>query len=133
MNYWLVKTEPGTFSWADLVRTGQTGWDGVRNFQARNHLKAMRLNDTVLIYHSGDDKAIMGLGAVCKEAYPEPNAPDWVAVDLRAGDALKKPVTLAAIKANPELAGMVLVRASRLSVQPVAAHEFDVILRMSKK
>lgn len=133
MNYWLVKTEPGTFSWSDLQKAGKTVWDGVRNFQARNHLKAMKKGDVVLIYHSGDDKAVIGLARVSKEAYPEPKAPDWVAVDLEAGEALKKIVTLAEIKANKELAEMVLVRASRLSVQPVKAIEFDLILRMSKK
>jgi predicted RNA-binding protein with PUA-like domain len=133
MNYWLVKTEPGTFSWSDFVKAGKTVWDGVRNFQARNHLKAMKKGDTVLVYHSGDDKAVIGLAYVCKEAYPEPKAPDWVAVDLQIGDALKKPVTLAEVKAHKELAEMVLVRASRLSVQPVKAVEFDLIMRMSKK
>lgn len=132
MNYWLVKTEPGTFSWADLQGAGQTVWDGVRNFQARNYLKAMKKGDTVLIYHSGDDKAFVGLGTLAKEAYPEPGAPDWVAVDIRAGEALKKPVTLAQIKATEALANMVLVRASRLSVQPVTASEFDLIFRMSR-
>jgi predicted RNA-binding protein with PUA-like domain len=133
MNYWLVKTEPGTFAWTDLQRAGQTVWDGVRNFQARNHLKAMKNGDVLLIYHSGEDKAVMGLATVCREAYPEPGAPDWVAVDIRAGEALNKPVTLAQIKATRELANMVLVRASRLSVQPVTAAEFELIVRMSKK
>lgn len=116
-----------------MQKAGKTVWDGVRNFQARNHLKAMKKGDVVLIYHSGDDKAVVGLAKVSKEAYPEPKAPDWVAVDLEAGDTLKKPVTLAEIKANKELAEMVLVRASRLSVQPVKATELDLILRMSKK
>jgi predicted RNA-binding protein with PUA-like domain len=133
MNYWLVKTEPGTFSWADLQRAGNTVWDGIRNFQARNYLKDMKKGDGVLIYHSGADKAITGLARVVREAYPEPNAPDWVAVDLEAVDPFKKPVTLAEIKANKTLAGMVLTRASRLSVQPVQPNEFEVLRRLSKK
>lgn len=133
MNYWLVKTEPGTFSWADLQRSGNTVWDGIRNFQARNYLKDMKKGDGVLIYHSGADKAITGLARVVREAYPEPNAPDWVAVDLEAVEPFKKPVTLAEIKANKTLAGMVLTRASRLSVQPVQPNEFEVLRRLSKK
>ncbi len=133
MNYWLVKTEPGTFSWADLQRAGNTVWDGIRNFQARNYLKDMKKGDGVLIYHSGADKAITGLARVVREAYPEPNAPDWVAVDLEAVEPFKKPVTLAEIKANKTLVGMVLTRASRLSVQPVQPNEFEVLRRLSKK
>lgn len=133
MNYWLVKTEPGTFSWADLQQAGNTVWDGIRNFQARNYLKAMKKGDAVLIYHSGDEKAIAGLARVGTEAYPEPQAPDWVAVDLQAVEALQKPVTLAEIKGTKKLAAMVLVRASRLSVQPVLQAEFDVIMRLSRK
>lgn len=133
MNYWLVKTEPGTFSWADLQRSGNIVWDGIRNFQARNYLKDMKKGDGVLIYHSGADKAITGLARVVREAYPEPNAPDWVAVDLEAVEPFKKPVTLAEIKANKTLVGMVLTRASRLSVQPVQPNEFEVLRRLSKK
>lgn len=133
MNYWLVKTEPGSFSWADLQQAGNTVWDGIRNFQARNYLKAMKKGDGVLIYHSGDEKAIVGLARVGAEAYPEPQAPDWVAVDLQPVEALQKPVTLAEIKGTKKLAAMVLVRASRLSVQPVLQAEFDVIMRLSRK
>lgn len=133
MNYWLVKTEPGTFSWADLQRAGNIVWDGIRNFQARNYLKDMKKGDGVLIYHSGADKAITGLARVVREAYPEPNAPDWVAVDIEAVEPFKKPVTLAEIKANKTLVGMVLTRASRLSVQPVQPNEFEVLRRLSKK
>lgn len=127
MNYWLVKTEPGTYSWDDLVKDKKTCWDGVRNFQARNHLKAMKKGDTVFIYHSGDDKAIIGTATVAKEHYPDPKDKDWVAVDLAADKKLKKPITLAQIKADKRLAGMVLVKAARLSVQPVKQEEYTII------
>src|SRR4051812_9228034 len=119
MNYWLVKTEPETFSWDDLVRDNKTVWDGVRNFQARTHLKAMKNGDTVFFYHTGDEKAIVGIASVTKAAYPEPADPDWVAVDLAPKKKLKKAVTLAQIKSDKRLSDMVLVRAARLSVQPV--------------
>lgn len=132
MNYWLVKTEPGTYSWEDLVRDKKTTWDGVRNFQARNNLKAMKKGDLAFIYHSGDDKAVIGISKVLKEAYPDPKDKDWLVVDLQAERKLKNPVTLAQVKATKKLAEMVLVRVSRLSVQPVKAEEFDVILSLSE-
>jgi predicted RNA-binding protein with PUA-like domain len=132
MNYWLVKSEPGTFSWDDLVRDKKTVWDGVRNFQARNNLKNMKKGDLAFFYHSGEDKAIVGIGKIIKEGYPEPNDNDWIAVDLAADKKLKKPVTLAQIKADKRLVNMVLVKASRLSVQPVKAEEFDLILALSE-
>ncbi len=132
MNYWLVKSEPGTFSWDDLVRDKKTVWDGVRNFQARNNLKNMKKGDLTFFYHSGEDKAIVGIGKIIKEGYPEPNDNDWVAVDIAPDKKLKNPVTLAQIKADKRLASMVLVKASRLSVQPVKAEEFDLIIALSE-
>ncbi|HZI26323.1 MAG TPA: EVE domain-containing protein [Chryseolinea sp.] len=132
MNYWLVKSEPGTFSWDDLVRDKKTVWDGVRNFQARNNLKNMKKGDLTFFYHSGEDKAIVGIGKIVKEGYPEPKDNNWIAVDIASDKKLKKPVTLAQIKADKRLADMVLVRASRLSVQPVEADEFDLIMALSE-
>jgi len=132
MNYWLVKSEPGTFSWDDLVRDKKTVWDGVRNFQARNNLKNMKKGDLAFFYHSGEDKAIVGIGKIIKEEYPEPKDNSWVAVDIAPDKKLKKPVTLAQIKADKRLGNMVLVKASRLSVQPVKAEEFDLILALSE-
>jgi predicted RNA-binding protein with PUA-like domain len=132
MNYWLVKSEPGTFSWDDLVRDKKTVWDGVRNFQARNNLKNMKKGDLTFFYHSGEDKAIVGIAKIVKEGYPEPKDNNWIAVDIASDKKLKKPVTLAQIKADKRLADMVLVRASRLSVQPVKADEFDLIMALSE-
>jgi predicted RNA-binding protein with PUA-like domain len=133
MNHWLVKTEPGTYSWDDLVRDKKTVWDGVRNFQARNNLKAMKKGDLVLIYHSGDDKAVVGVGKILTEAYPDPKDNAWVAVDIGVGKKLKKSVTLKEIKASKKLANMVLVKSSRLSVQPVRENEFDAVLELSEQ
>ena len=132
MNYWLVKSEPGTFSWDDLVRDKKTVWDGVRNFQARNNLKNMKKGDLAFFYHSGEDKAIVGISKIIKEGYPEPNDNNWIAVDIAPDKKLKKPVTLAQIKADKRLTNMVLVKASRLSVQPVKAEEFDLIMALSE-
>ena len=132
MNYWLVKSEPGTFSWDDLVRDKKTVWDGVRNFQARNNLKNMKKGDLAFFYHTGEDKAIVGIGKIIKEGYPEPKDNNWIAVDIAPDKKLKKPVTLAQIKEDKRLVNMVLVKASRLSVQPVKAEEFDLILALSE-
>jgi predicted RNA-binding protein with PUA-like domain len=131
MNYWLVKTEPGTYSWDDLERDRKTTWDGVRNFQARNHLKSMKKGDRVFIYHTGEEKAIIGIADVIKESFPDPKAGDWVVVDLAADKKLKKPVPLAQIKATKSLAGMVLVKSSRLSVQPVQEDEFNKVISLA--
>jgi predicted RNA-binding protein with PUA-like domain len=133
MNYWLVKTEPDTFSWDDLVRDKKTVWDGVRNFQARNNLKGMKKGDLAFFYHTGDEKAIVGIAKVIKEGYPEPKDNEWLAVDIAPDRKLKNPVTLAQIKADKRLANMVLVRASRLSVQSVKPEEFDLIVALSDK
>ncbi len=130
--YWLVKQEPEDYSWDDFVRDGRTAWTGVRNFAARNHLKAMRAGDEVFYYHSGDGKCITGLARVVKAAYPDPTAdePGWVAVDLAPVRPLEQPVTLARIKAEPALKDMALVRISRLSVQPVKPAEFARIVKL---
>ena len=132
MNYWLVKTEPETYSWDNLVKDSKTTWDGVRNFQARSNLKKMQGGDQVFIYHTGDEKAIIGLAKVVKEPYPDPKDKDWVVVDLAPGKKLKKPVSLSQIKADKRLANMVLVRASRLSVQPVKPEETELIISLSE-
>lgn len=132
MNYWLVKSEPSTFSWDDLVRDKKTVWDGVRNFQARNNLKEMKKGDLVFFYHSNEDKAIVGTAKILKEAYPEPKDNNWIAVDIAPDKKLKNPVSLAQIKTDKRLANMVLVKSSRLSVQPVKADEFDLILALSE-
>lgn len=130
--YWLVKQEPATFSWTTLVRDGRTDWTGVRNFQARNHLRAMKKGDSVLFYHSGEEKQIVGLARVEKEAYPDPTAEegDWSAVDIVPLKPLKKPVTLQQIKADKILKEMPLVRQSRLSVSPVTEQQFERILSL---
>ena len=133
MNFWLLKTEPETFSWGDLVRDKKAVWDGVRNFQARKNLKEMKKGDQAFIYHTGDEKAVVGISTVTKEAYPEPKDPDWVAVDLAPEKPLKNPVTLARVKQDKSLQKMVLVRAARLSVQPVSKEEYERILALSDK
>lgn len=133
MNYWLMKTEPGTYSWDDLVKDKKTTWDGVRNFQARNNLKAMEKGDAVFIYHSMDDKAVIGVGKITKEAFPDPKDNEWVAVEVAPQRKLKNPVTLAQIKADKRLTNMTLVKSSRLSVQPVKKEEFDIVLGLSEE
>jgi predicted RNA-binding protein with PUA-like domain len=133
MNYWLLKTEPDTFSWHDLVRDKKAVWDGIRNFQARKYLKEIKKGDLALIYHTGEEKAIVGISKVTREGYPEPKDPDWIAVDLAPEKALKNPVSLARVKADKSLQKMVLVRASRLSVQPVNKDEYEYILGLSSK
>lgn len=133
MNYWLMKTEPGTYSWDDLVKDKKTIWDGVRNFQARSNIKAMKKGDIIFIYHSGEGKEIVGLAKVSKEHFPDPKDNDWSVVEISADKKLKRPVTLAEVKATKKLSDMVLVRSSRLSVQPVKKEEFDLVIQMSQK
>jgi predicted RNA-binding protein with PUA-like domain len=133
MAYWLMKTEPETYSWDDLVRDKKTTWDGVRNFQARTNIKAMKKGDIVFIYHTGDEKAVIGTAKVLKEHYPDPADKDWVVIDLAPEKKLKKPVSLSQIKADKRLTNMVLVRASRLSVQPVREEEFDMVIGLSEE
>ncbi len=134
MNHWLVKQEPESYSFSDFQKEGKTDWTGVRNFTARNNLKEMKVGDKVFYYHSGGEKAVVGLARVSKTAFPDPTADEgsWVAVELEAGKSVKNPVTLAAIKANPKLAEMKLVKLSRLSVSPVTREEFEEIVDMSK-
>jgi predicted RNA-binding protein with PUA-like domain len=130
--FWLAKSEPAKYSWDDLVRDRQTVWDGVRNAQARNNLAAMRKGDLVLFYHSNEGKQVVGVAKVAREAYPDPGADDerWLVVDLAPVKALAKPVGLAAIRADAKLAGIALVKQSRLSVQPLEKAAFDRILRL---
>ena len=130
MNYWMVKTEPTSYSWEDLVKKGEDVWDGVRNYQARNFLKAMQKGDMVLFYHSGKDKAIVGVAEVVEEAFPDPKDPDWEAVSLKAKNALSNPVTLSQIKAEDQLSEMLMLRQSRLSVMSVTPSEFELIQKM---
>ena len=133
-NFWLVKQEPSAYSWDDFVRDGRTSWTGVRNFTARNNLRAMQLGDAVLFYHSVTDKAVMGTAEVARTAYPDLTAKegDWSAVDLVPKDALARPVTLDEIKRQPQLKEIALVRLSRLSVQPLTAAEFKEILWLAR-
>jgi len=132
MAYWLVKSEPETWSWDQHVKKGADAWTGVRNFQARTHLKNMKKGDQVFFYHTGDEKAVVGVSEVAKEAYPDPTDKEsaFVAVDLKAVAPFKTPVTLGAIKADKKFADMVLVKAARLSVQPVTAAEWSAIRKM---
>ncbi|PYJ87554.1 MAG: EVE domain-containing protein [Verrucomicrobia bacterium] len=132
--FWLVKQEPSAYSWTDFVRDGKTAWTGVRNFTARNNLRAMRKGDAVLFYHSVVGKEIVGVANVVREGYPDPTAKegDWSAVDLAPEKALPKPVTLEQIKKNPKLKEMALLRLSRLSVQPVTKAQFEEIVRMGR-
>ncbi|MBL6448703.1 EVE domain-containing protein [Fulvivirga sp. 29W222] len=134
MNYWLMKSEPGTYSWDDLVKDKQTFWDGVRNYQARNNMKEMKVGDLVLFYHSVNEKTVVGIAKIVKEHYQDPTTEDdrWVVVDIAPVQPLKRPVKLDEIKDDARLDQMVLVRNSRLSVQPVKKEEFDIILGMSE-
>jgi predicted RNA-binding protein with PUA-like domain len=129
--YWLIKSEPYKFSWDDLVRLGRDHWDGIRNFQARNNLKAMKKGDICLFYHSNEGKEIVGLAQVVTEHYPDPTdeTGKWVVVDVVPLKPFKRFVTLAEIKATPELANMALLKQMRLSVAPVRAEEFEWLLK----
>jgi predicted RNA-binding protein with PUA-like domain len=131
---WLVKQEPSAYSWANFVADGKTRWTGVRNYTARNNLRAMRKGDVAFFYHSVVGKEIVGIAKVIREAYPDPTATegDWSAVDLAPDKALPRPVTLDEIKRNPKLKEMALLRLSRLSVQPVTSAEFEEIVRIAK-
>lgn len=133
-NYWLVKQEPEAYSWSEFVRDGRTVWTGVRNFQARNNLRAMRKGDPVLFYHSVSEKQVVGLAKVEREAYPDPtaNEGDWSCVDLKPVKPLKKPVGLDRIKEDALLADMPLVRQSRLSVTGLAKAQFERLLRLAE-
>lgn len=132
--YWLVKQEPEDYSWDDFVRDGRTAWTGVRNYAARNNLKAMQSGDSVLFYHSGEAKSVVGLARVARAAFPDPTADEagWVAVELTPVEALPKPVTLAQIKAEASLQKIGLVRQSRLSVMPLQPAEFARIRKLGQ-
>jgi predicted RNA-binding protein with PUA-like domain len=134
MNYWLVKSEPDAFSWDQQVARKVEPWTGVRNHTAKLNLKAMKKGDLAFFYHSNIGKEIVGIVKVVKEAYPDPTAEkgDWVAVDMQAARAMKAPVTLATIKADPRFAEMALVRLSRLSVAPVSETEWRAICELGK-
>ena len=128
---WLLKTEPGSYGWADLVRDGSTEWDGVRNAAAANHLRAMRQGDLALLYHSGADKAAVGIVRVAREAREDGEEGNWVSVAIEPVRPLPRPVTLAAMKADPRLADMPMLRQSRLSVSPVGDAEWTVLMEMA--
>ncbi len=132
-SYWMVKQEPETYSWDDFVKDGATDWTGVRNYQARNNLRAMKAGDRVLFYHSGKDKAVVGIAEITKSAYADPTADDeqWVAVDLKPVKRLKNPVPLAAIRYDKRLSELPLIRQSQLSVMPLTKDEFETIVATS--
>jgi predicted RNA-binding protein with PUA-like domain len=134
-NFWLVKQEPSSYSWSDFVADGGTSWTGVRNFAARNNLRKMQKGDAVLFYHSGEEKAVVGIAKVVRTAYPDTTAKegDWSTVDLTAVKPLARPVTLREIKGNSRLKSIPLVRQSRLSVMPLGEPEFREIVNMSAK
>ncbi|MGA7386334.1 MAG: EVE domain-containing protein [Pseudolabrys sp.] len=135
MAYWLMKSEPEEFSWDDQVKSGVKGeaWSGVRNFTARRYLKDMKKGDKFFFYHTGEEKQIVGIGEIVRKAFADPTAKKdegWVAVQTRAGKPLPKPVTLAAVKAEPKLKEMALIKYGRLSVQPVTAEEWKLVCKM---
>lgn len=134
MAYWLVKSEPFKYSWEQFEKDKITFWDGVRNYAARNNLKAMKKGDQVLFYHSNEGLEIVGIAKVAKEAYQDPTIDDdaWVVVDLKPYKPIKQPVSLGQIKADPRLANMALVRLGRLSVQPVTDEEWKIIMELGK-
>ena len=133
MATWLVKSEPSVYSWDQLVKDKQTRWDGIRNYAARLHLRAMKKGDEVFFYHSNEGLEIVGIAKVVKEAYPDPTAEegDWSAVDIKAVKKLKNPVSMSVIKKDKRLQQMALVRIGRLSTQPVTEEEKDIILELA--
>ncbi len=134
MAYWLVKSEPDVFGWDQQVERGTEPWTGVRNHSAKLHLAAMRLGDQAFFYHSNIGKAVVGIVEVVREAYPDPTAESgpWVSVDMRAVASMPRPVTLAELKAHPALAGMPLIRLSRLSVSPVSDADWRQVMAIAK-
>ena len=134
MNHWLLKTEPSTYSWDDLVRDRTGHWDGVRNYQARNNLRLMKKGDLVFVYHSVEQKTIVGIAKVVREAYRDASSDgDWSMIDIAPVKKLKRSITLEEIKKNPSLKKMVLVNNSRLSVQPVSDREWEICLKIVEK
>lgn len=134
MGFWLVKQEPSKYSWEEFLKDKKTYWDGVRNYQARNNLQAMKKGDQVFFYHSVVGKQIMGVAQVTRESYPDPTTDDpaWVVVDLKPVKTLKVPVTLEQIKSHPQLKEISLIKQSRLSVMPLTQSEYKIILEMGK-
>jgi predicted RNA-binding protein with PUA-like domain len=134
MNYWLVKSEPFKYSWDDFVREGKSVWDGVRNYQARNNLKAMKKGDWVFFYHSNEGVEVVGLAEISKEFYQDPTTEDdrWVVVELKPIKKLAKTVTLKSMKSDERLSNLALIKQSRLSVTPVLKAEFDIILSLAE-
>jgi predicted RNA-binding protein with PUA-like domain len=134
MNYWLVKSEPSAYAWPQFLKEGRTAWTGVRNFAARNHLRAMKKGDLVAFYHSGEEKSIVGLARVEKEFYADPTATagDWSCVDLISVQTLARPVTLSQIKADKFLREMAFVKQSRLSVSPLTRPQFDRLTQLAQ-
>jgi predicted RNA-binding protein with PUA-like domain len=134
MQYWLVKSEPFKYSWNQFVADKETFWDGVRNYLARNNMRAMKKGDLVLFYHSNEGMEVVGIAKVSKEHYPDPTAEDdtWSVVNLKPVKKLKNPVKLATIKSEPRLAQIQLLRLNRLSVTALTPHEFDVILQLGE-
>jgi predicted RNA-binding protein with PUA-like domain len=131
MNFWLVKQEPEAYSFDDLTNDGQTDWTGVRNFQARNNLRSMKLGDRVLFYHSGKEKAVVGLAEVSREEFPDPTDEKWVAVEIKPVEKLAKTFSLEQIKVEPDLQNIALIKQSRLSVVPLTKAEFERILKLT--
>lgn len=132
MAHWLMKSEPGTYSWADLQRDGSTEWDGVRNPAARLHLKAMKRGDEAFFYHSGDERSVIGVMRITREAAPDPKDSNWVSVAVEPVRTLDRPVTLKEIKGEPRLSKMKLIRQSRLSVSPVRDEEWKCIMDLAQ-
>ena len=134
MNYWIVKSDPDTYGWPEMVKDKQTFWSGVRNYAARNFMQQMKKGDEVLFYHSLSEKAIVGLTKVVKEAYQDPTTDEtaWVVVDLKVVKTLKKPVTLEDMKKDKRLANIGLIRIGRLSVMPLTKEEYDIIMGMAE-
>ena len=132
MNYWLVKQDPANYPFEQFQKEKKTDWTGVRNYQARNFLRDMKKGDEVLFYHSGDEKAVVGFASVSKPAFPDPttNEDGWIAVELKAGKKLAKPVSLAQVKGDPKLANILLVRNGRISVMSLTKAEYDQIVRL---
>jgi predicted RNA-binding protein with PUA-like domain len=132
MNYWMVKQEPEAYSFDDLTRDGKTDWTGVRNFQARNNLRAMSAGDMVLYYHTGAEKRVVGVAEVSKGGFPDPTDEKWLAVEIKAVEKLAKPVSLEQIRAEKSLENIALIKQSRLSVMPLTRDEFEAIQKMSE-
>jgi predicted RNA-binding protein with PUA-like domain len=131
MKYWLVKQEPEAYSFDDLMRDGKTDWTGVRNFQARNNLREMKLGDKVLFYHSISEKSVVGITEISREHFPDPLDEKWIAVEVKPLQKFSRPVTLAEMKASKTLENIALIKQSRLSVMPLQDFEFDEILRLT--